>query len=379
MSPSYNIAIIAGQLVVGGAERQLYLWLSHLDRDKFRPVVLTLHPGCGDYWENPIESLDIPLLRVPQRGSRLVRLLEIARALRPYEPKLIHGWHLFSSPYAGVVAKLLSAKSLGSLRCDFRNFSNKPQLAIPTLYLVDAILANSYAAGEQLSAVRKRRKQNIYIVQNAVEDQITDRLAIREKLGQHFGISPGCIWIGSMGRLHSLKRFDLLMNVIVLLQEDIKDFKFLLIGDGPERLNLERMAESLDITKYVTFTGEIPGASAWLSALDIFCFTSLDEGLPNVVMEVAVAEVPVVAWRVPFIEELLEDGKMALLVEPEDLISFKNTLLNLVRSPELRIKLGRAGRDHVLEKFALNHFVQRMTSVYEDLLDIQQATDSGES
>jgi len=51
-----NIAIIAGQLVVGGAERQLYLWLANLDRERFNPIVLTLHPGYGDYWEKPVEA-----------------------------------------------------------------------------------------------------------------------------------------------------------------------------------------------------------------------------------------------------------------------------------------------------------------------------------
>src|SRR6202022_4182355 len=82
----YRVAIIAGQLVVGGAERQLYLWLSHLDRSRFEPVVVTLHPDCSDYWEGAIESLGIPLLRVARRRNPLARLLEITRKVRPYRP-----------------------------------------------------------------------------------------------------------------------------------------------------------------------------------------------------------------------------------------------------------------------------------------------------
>ena len=95
---------MAGQLVVGGAERQLYLWLSHLDRTRFRPVVVTLHPEYGDYWEGPIESLDIPVLRVPRRRNRLWRLAQVVRLLHPFRPSLVHGWHLFASPYAGAAA-----------------------------------------------------------------------------------------------------------------------------------------------------------------------------------------------------------------------------------------------------------------------------------
>ena len=56
MPTSTNIAILAGQLVVGGAEKQLFLWLANLDRERFNPIVLTLHPGFGDYWEKPMKT-----------------------------------------------------------------------------------------------------------------------------------------------------------------------------------------------------------------------------------------------------------------------------------------------------------------------------------
>ena len=86
MTTPIPIAVIAGQLVVGGAERQLYLWLANLDQRKYKPVVLTLNPGHGDYWEKPVESLGIPLLRVPKNANRLLRLFEIVKLL------LTRGW-----------------------------------------------------------------------------------------------------------------------------------------------------------------------------------------------------------------------------------------------------------------------------------------------
>jgi glycosyltransferase involved in cell wall biosynthesis len=130
--------------------------------------------------------------------------------------------------------------------------------------------------------------------------------------------------------------------------------------------------ETLGIGEYVAFAGEIHDAKNWLSALDIFCFASLDEGLPNVVMEAAVAGVPVVSWRVPFIEEILSDGNQATLVDVEDLVSFKNALQNLICSPELRQKLGNAGRGHVIKNFTLDAYIKRMTEVYDDMLSADQ-------
>src|SRR5262249_40076638 len=138
-----QIAIVAGQLVVGGAERQLYLWLSNLDRKRFEPVVVTMQPEPGDYWEEPIRQLGIPLLRVARRANRIARLLKIASALRSYAPELVHAWHLHASPYAGAAAKLLGAKaSLGSLRGSFASFQESRFQAKLALWLVDALIVN---------------------------------------------------------------------------------------------------------------------------------------------------------------------------------------------------------------------------------------------
>jgi glycosyltransferase involved in cell wall biosynthesis len=363
------VAIIAGQLVVGGAERQLYLWLSHLDRNKFEPIVLTLHPDHHDQWEHPIEVLGIPLMRVHNHSNWFARAWHITQALRPYNPSLIHGWHMFPSPYAAVAAKLLGTRSLGSIRSAFGTSTQNYIESNLILGLNDAILANSKTAAERIRAVQKNKNQTIYTVQNAVEDPIgDDRLMIRRKLSEQFGLSPSSIWIGSLGRLDPGKRFDLLLKAMALLQEDVKDFRLLLIGDGPERLFLENLAEKLNIQDHVVFAGEVAGASSWLNALDIFCFTSLNEGLPNVVMEAAMAGVPIVSWRLPFMGELLNGDHGAFLAQPENLTEFKGFLCSLIHTPELRTKMGQVGRSHMLQNFTIDRYVQRMTDVYEDIL-----------
>jgi len=368
MIQQHKIAIIAGQLVLGGAERQLYFWLSHLDRTRFQPIVLTLHPGHDDFWEKPIESLGIQLIRIPHRSSRLARLLDIVRVLRPYQPQLIHGWHLFTSPYAGMAARLLVARSLGGVRGTSRTFWNNPLEACLTLYLVDGILVNSYSTAEQLKVVIKRKRTAIYAVQNAIEDQKFDRQVVREDLSKRFSLPQTNLWIGSLGRLDPKKRFDLLLKVISLFNEEVKEFNFLLIGDGPERLPLERLAKDLGIDDHVVFVGEVKDPLVWLSSLDIFCFTSLDEGMPNVIMEAAIAKIPIVTWRLPFITEILDQDEMAMLIEPENVIGFRESLLKLSQSEQLRIELGNAAHDHVLKKFTIDRFIQNMSDAYEDIL-----------
>ena len=368
MGERIRVAIIAGQLVVGGAERQLYLWLANLDRERFQPLVITLHPGCGDYWEAPIEALGIPLVRIPRRSSRILRLVQITRALKPFHPELIHGWHRFSSMYAAAAARLLGAKSLGGIRHSFSEFRRHPLETKLLLNLLDGLISNSSAVAEQLEAVRRRGKPAVFSVQNGVEIQTGDRAAARERIARQFGIPIQPLWLGSIGRLERKKNFDVLIQLSAELKNDLPDFRLLLIGDGPERPHLEAYTKELNISDRVIFLGEQPGAGAWVGALDIFCFASSDEGLPNVVLEAAAASLPVAAWRMPFIEEILEDKKMTLLADPGDISSFRANLQALCRSKPLRSVLGQAASAHVQAHFSLDRYIRRMSEVYEQVL-----------
>jgi glycosyltransferase involved in cell wall biosynthesis len=364
-----SVAIVAGQLVLGGAERQLHLWLSHLDRERFRPVVLTLHPGAGDYWEESIERLGIPLLRVPRARNRLARLFAVARALKPHRPELIHGWHLFASPYAGAAGKLLGARaSLGSLRGSFDAYRRQRAEAVLTECLVDGILVNSRSAGDRLAASHGARRKRIYTLPNAVEERVEERSRARADWSARWGIPEDRFWIGSVGRLDRGKRFDHLFEVAALLARSGRNVHAVLVGEGPAREELRQRARALGIADRATLAGADPSVRESIGALDLFCFPSPDEGLPNAVMEAAAAAVPILAWRRPFLEELLDAGESAALAPYGDLSGWRREAEELMEDPDRRRRMGEAGRRKVVERFSVGRFVAGLTAAYEDLL-----------
>jgi glycosyltransferase involved in cell wall biosynthesis len=369
MSEARPIAIIAGQLVLGGAERQLYLWLSNLDRDRFRPVVATLHPDHDDYWERPIEALGIDVLRIHRRRSRVRRLAAISSALRGYRPDLIHGWHLFTSPYAGAAARFVGARaSLGSLRGSFRTYTRDVLMASLTNLLTDGLVVNSASAAKQIQGKRRLLPQRVFAVPNAVEPVAGERVEMRFRFGERWKIPESRIWLGSIGRFEASKHFDLLLELTASLVGQGEDLHLVLFGYGHEMDGLRTAATALGIGERVTFTGEDAEARFWIKAVDVFCFTSLDEGLPNVVMEAAAAGVPVLAWRTDFLQELLGDGPSAMLVEPLDREALQEGLHLLIQSRERRLRLGEAARSEVLGKFGVSAFVRRLSAVYDELL-----------
>jgi len=373
MPTSTNIAILAGQLVVGGAERQLYLWLANLDRERFNPIVLTLHPGFGDYWEKPIEDLIIPLFRINQRNNRISRLREIQQILQPFQPQLVHGWHLFSGAYASLVAPHFKAKSLVGIRSSFESIQNSLELRIAQ-YFADAFIANSESAAARIKS-EKPSIRHVYVVPNAVIADFESRETVRQRLIRELGLRPDALWLVAVGRLEQLKHFDELLEVAASLQDKQCNFHLILIGGGPEESALIQLSQQLHLKDCVRFTGEIPNAIRLLKGFDIFCMTSFLEGLPNVVMEAAAAGLPIVTWQLPFYEELLTPGETALMAAPGDRASFEQAVQAFINDQHLRERLGAAAQAQVTEKFSLDHYIQNMTKVYETMLQPKPSPD----
>ena len=373
MPPPTNIAIIAGQLVVGGAEKQLYLWLANLDRESFNPIVLTLHPGYGDYWEKPVEDLGIPLFRINHRKNRFSRLREIRRTLQPFQPQLVHGWHLFSGAYASLVAPRLMAKSLVGIRSSFESIQNSLELRIAERF-ADAFITNSESAAARIKSEKPSVRQ-VYVVPNAVIVDFEAREAVREKLKQELGLRPDALWLIAIGRMEQLKHFDELLEVAASLREKHCNFQLILIGGGAEESYLKQLSQQLRLEDYVRITGEIPNANQWLKGFDIFCMPSVSEGLPNVVMEAAAAGLPIVTWQLPFYEELLTPEETALMAAPGDRAGFEQAVLKLINDQSLREELGAAAQAQITEKFSLDRYIQNMTRVYETMLQFDSPRD----
>jgi glycosyltransferase involved in cell wall biosynthesis len=85
-------------------------------------------------------------------------------------------------------------------------------------------------------------------------------------------------------------------------------------------------------------------------------------------MEAAVVEVPTIAWKTPFLDELLVDGVSAVLVRQGDVSAFEESLVALIHSAERRCQLGRKARERMRHEYSVDSFVRKLTSVYEELL-----------
>ncbi len=133
---------------------------------------------------------------------------------------------------------------------------------------------------------------------------------------------------------------------------EIPEAKLQIAGDGPLRKRLEMFAGKLNLTKSVTFLGALADTPQFLSQLDIFVLSSLNEGLPLAVLEAMAAGLPIVSTRSGGTGEAALDGKNAYLSDPGDSDALAQAMIRMARTPDL-VRMGALGREIVKDQFRI--------------------------
>jgi glycosyltransferase involved in cell wall biosynthesis len=141
-----------------------------------------------------------------------------------------------------------------------------------------------------------------------------------------------------------------------------------LVGDGPDREGLERAIAANDLGRYVTLEGSVnqDEIRAYYRQADIFVLPSFAEGIPVVLMEAMAMEIPCVSTFVAGIPELIRNEVDGILVSPSDDRALAGAIKRLIEEPDLRRRLGEAGRRRVVEKYDLDRNITHLAEIFAD-------------
>jgi glycosyltransferase involved in cell wall biosynthesis len=170
------------------------------------------------------------------------------------------------------------------------------------------------------------------------------------------------------GSLNPIKGYDVLLRALALLSERGSAFRVLLVGDGPERKTLERLANQLMLGECVTFVGEVEDVQSLMAQAEIMVHPSRSESLSNSIMEAMGEGLPIIATNVGGTVEIVRDGWNGLLVPPDqpDLLAGKIHLL--LERPDLRGTFGARGLKLMQEKYSAPKVSQQFSLIYKSLL-----------
>ena len=179
-----------------------------------------------------------------------------------------------------------------------------------------------------------------------------------------------------VSRLVPKKGIDVLLEALAALPADLH-WRYEHVGGGPLRDRLAGTAARLGLADRILWRGALAQDDVLKAyrAADLFVLASRiapdgdRDGLPNVLLEAGAQELPVVATGLTAIGELVEDGVNGCLVPPDDPVALAQALAGLIRDPAARQRLGRAGRDRVLERFAMEPGIDRLAARLGGLLE----------
>lgn len=319
-----------------------------------------------------VEELGGIVLCLDKRpGIRMSVIPKLAKVFRSLRPDVVHTHQIPTLFYAGPAARRYGRIPVVHTEHGLPRFAQ--QRKTRWLGRLSGLHCNLFfcLTREMADETRKHRVvagRKIRTIRNGIDLTAYRPAADPAALRRALGIPASAPVVGSVGRLAQVKRFDMLIRAVSQIRRQFADTRLLLVGDGPERDALGRVARECGIDDVVYFVGYQPNVSDYLRVMDCFALTSSSEGTPQAVLEASVARLPVVASRVGGLPEVIDDGRTGLLFDPMDEQDLVRQLAAVLGSKDLARALGDAASSHVQGSYGIGRMAAEYHTSFTELL-----------
>lgn len=193
---------------------------------------------------------------------------------------------------------------------------------------------------------------------------ISNGVDVARFLPRPASVRAGPLVIGAVGRLFAIKNHAMLVRAVHALTSEGLDVELRLAGDGPERDALVELVRGLGAR--VVFVGALPDVAHFLRELDVFVLSSDDEASPNALLEAMATGLPCVSSDVGGAREVLDGGRVGLLVPPRDVAALAAAIRRITSDPSLARALGAHARAHAVARYAEERMFDAYAALYED-------------
>lgn len=352
-------------LGIGGTERQLVGLLPRMDRARFR------HSVCfytrTESLEKTLHDAGIPTVffdkfsMPPWTFFRRLR-----RVIREVRPDIVHTW-LYSANVWGRMAAVSCGVPIV--------VSSDRGMAEPApayLVLFERLLAgrtirtaNSRAAAASLEARYGLRGDRIRVILNAVEEVPETPGEPRETLRRSLGLPEEGRVVLMVARQSVEKNHPMFFRVAKRVGERRSDVTFVALGHLIDPAAMQEALARSGAASYVRLVEQREDVTRWLQAADVFCLTSNDEGLPNVVLEAMAAGVPVVCTDFASAREILPRDEVGVVVRRDDDAGMAEAIETLLEDEARRRRMAAAGRRVARQAFGWDRLVHEMEALYD--------------
>jgi len=239
-----------------------------------------------------------------------------------------------------------------------------------TIHCADLIISVGYNTIEAYHKKNIGKNIPYEIVRSGIDIEAYLSQAIndeneRKKFRQSLGITENDIVIINVGRFSYSKAQRYSIRAFAGLKKKYVNLRLLLIGEGELLEECKTLCQNLGIDKEsVVFLGYQQDVPKFLSVSDLFMFTSLREGLPRVIVEASLLQLPVVTFLVEGANEVLEHEKTGFIVEQGNIDALIYYAEQLILQPSLRVRFGKLANGHVIDHWDMRLMIRQLHEIY---------------
>jgi L-malate glycosyltransferase len=364
-SPHIPVAVFLTSFDAGGTERQMSELIRRLNRGRF-----VVHAACfrrSGQWLSRVAESAASIVEFPisafARPDTLRQLSRFAGWCRRERIAIVQTCDFYSNVFGLPGALLGGVKVRIGSRRELNPDKTVTQIRLQRLAYRAAtrIVANS-PAGAEILATEGIRGARVSVIPNGLE--ASAYLEPRRK-----GPVSRVITVAN---LRPEKSHETLIAAAALLAPSCPDLRYVIVGDGSRRAELEALARVKGVDRIVEFLGHREDVPELLAGADVFVLPSRSEAFPNGAIEAMAAGLPVIASAVGGIVDLIEPGRTGMLVPPSDAEALAAALRTLRADPARAQTIGAAARCEALARYSFDRMLRAFEDLYETELQARR-------
>lgn len=367
-SKSIKILHVVQSLGTGGLENGVVNLANSIDRNRFEIDILCLRYR-GDLCERLTSETRV-YFEEATATSIATSLLTVRRLCQENDYDIVH-----THGFATLLPGFIGARLCGGVRVIngehgtfFVDTVRRRAIQRVLLRLVDANCTVSSSLRDEMHSLFALPKSRVTPIINGVDtERFKPDSSTRTRARQSLGIRPDDVVFGTVGRLVPVKDYATLIAGFRRIATDWAAAKLVIVGDGPEMASLRALGGDLCDSGSIVFVGNRDDVPFLMKALDVFCLTSLREGMSNTLLEAHAAGLPVIATKTGGNGEVVSHSETGFLFAVGDSVALANHMLSLIGSAGLRKQLGVAARNRAERMFSIVAMVRNYEELYANV------------
>lgn len=359
------------RLEVGGLERFVTrMSLKAKDTGAFEPVVCCLREKRGPFLAS-LENAGIEVLEAPEKWCRKISgLIGLSSLINEIKPDIVHSQVNFSMAQQRLAVLMAGPKIKFCIteRSEYQKSGFSLIRRIIQFHFLKVLdtdyTANSESAAKYLAHQVGVKQRKIGVIPNGTPEIHPD-IKIRLKIRSRLGWGSDEIGLGYVARLAPGKGHELFIEVVNVLKQRGYPIRACLAGDGPKHDSCKDLVKKYDLENIISMPGTVLNVEDYLQAFDVVVLLSEREGMPNALLEAMSAGKPIIATAVGGIPEVLDYGRVGILVE-NNLESVVKAIEDLINDSDFRSKLGQMAKRQIEKNYSLDVIFQNLVHYYKN-------------